>query len=172
VADSDVTSVIAKQHEETKQVLQDLLRREGVERARVFRKLRVMIALHETAEEQAVHPEAMRQLGGNDQGIKARIAEESEAGELIGKLESFDIDSKDFMDGFTELANSVIEHAQAEEEDEWPALREITDANINERMVRVMSAVPTVADDPAGLAEGATFAHMLAWAPEQLPLSS
>ncbi len=59
MADSDVTTVIAKQHEETKQVLQDLLRREGDERARVFRKLRVMIALHETAEEQAVHPEAM-----------------------------------------------------------------------------------------------------------------
>lgn len=168
MADQDVTAVIAEQHEETKQALRGLLRHRGAERADLFRKLMVTMALHETAELLTVHPEAVRQLGGNDRSIRDRVAEESEAGELIGRLELLDIDSDAFEDGFEELATSVIRHAQSEEADEWPALREITDMAANERMVAVMSAVPGFAEDPHGLARDANFSRMLGWAEEEL----
>lgn len=142
MTDPDVIAVIAEQHEGTKQALRGLLRHRGAERADLFRKVRVTMALHETAELLTVHPEAVRQLGGNDRSILDRVAEESEAGQLIGRLELLDIDSDAFVDGFEELATSVIRHAQSEETDEWPVLREITDMAANERMVAVMSAVP------------------------------
>ena len=168
MTDPDVTAVIAEQHEETKQALRGLLAHRGAERADLFRKLRVTMALHETAEELTVHPEAMRQLGGNDRSIRDRVAEESEAGQLIGRLELLDNDSDAFGDGFEELATSVTRHAQSEEADEWPALREITDMAANERMVAVMSAVPGLAEDSHGLARDAIFSQMLGWAEQEL----
>lgn len=168
MTDSDVTAVIAQQHEETKQALRGLLDHRGPERADLFRKLRVTMALHETAEALTVHPEAVRQLGGTDRAILDLVAEESEAGRLIGRLELLDIDSDAFVSGFEELAASAIRHAQSEEADEWPALREITDMAANERMVAVTSAVPRLAEDPHGLAQDANFSQMLGWAEGEL----
>lgn len=164
----DITSVIAEQHEGTKRAMSGLLRHRGAERAEQFRRLRVTMALHETAELLTVHPESARQLGGHDRAILDLVAEESEARQLIGRLELLDIDSDTFVEGFEELATSVIRHAETEEADEWPVLREITDMAANERMVAVMSAVPGLAEDPHGLAQEATFSQMLGWAEEML----
>ncbi|MGH3685517.1 MAG: hypothetical protein ACRDRU_20850 [Pseudonocardiaceae bacterium] len=47
-----------------------------------------MLAVHETAEEEVVHPAARRVLaGGNDGLVDDRLAEENEAKQLLSQLE-------------------------------------------------------------------------------------
>lgn len=79
------------------------------------------------------------------------------------------MDSDDFSARFDELATSVIEHAEAEEENEWPALREITDPNLIAAMITTMSAVPTLGQDDSAPDPDATFDQMQAWARSRLP---
>lgn len=124
---NDVTDVIAPQHEEVKRLLREVSEKAGDARRDAFHRLRLTLALHETAEEQAVHPQAMRQLDGGTSAASDRVEEEEEAGGVIAALEKLDIDSDEFASQFDELFSSVIAHATAEEEHEWPALRELTD---------------------------------------------
>ncbi len=145
----DVTAVIAPQHEHVKVLLERVRQGTGHERAEAFHTLRLTLAVHETAEEQAIHPQAQRQLGPHDRAATDRVAEEQTAGQTIGELEKLDVDSDQFNYTFGHLASSVVDHATAEENDEWPALRQISDATIINGMVEQMQAVTRLAEDPS-----------------------
>jgi hemerythrin superfamily protein len=165
----DVTAVIAPQHEHVKELLDRVLQGTGQDRAEAFHTLRLTLAIHETAEEQAIHPQAQRQLGPQDRAATDRVAEEQTAGQTIGELEILDVDSEQFDYTFGHLAASVVDHATAEEDDEWPALRQISDVTIIDAMVEQMNAVPALAEDPAAPGIDATFEEMQQWAKSRLP---
>lgn len=165
----DVTAVIAPQHEHVKVLLERVRQRTGRERAEGFHTLRLTLALHETAEEQAIHPQAQRQLGAHDRAATDRVAEEQTAGQAIGELEMLDVDSDQFNFTFKDLASSVVDHATAEENDEWPALRQISDVTIINGMVEQKRAVTRLAEDPAAPGVDATFEEMQQWAKSLLP---
>lgn len=165
----DVTAVIAPQHEHVTALLDRVRQATGQERTEAFHTLRLTLAVHETAEEQAIHPQAERQLGANNRAATDRIAEEQTAGQAIGELEMLDVDSDQFNSTFGHLASSVVDHAAAEENDEWPALRQISDATIINGMVEQMQAVTRLAEDPASPGIQATFEEMRQWARSQLP---
>lgn len=165
----DVTAVIAPQHEHVKVLLNSVRQETGQRRAEVFHTLRLTLALHETAEEQAIHPQAQRQLDPYDRPATDRIAEEQTAGQTIGELEMLNVDSDQFNYTFEDLASSVVDHATAEENDEWPALRQISDVTIINAMVEQMQAVPRLAEDPAAPGIDATFEEMQHWAKTLLP---
>lgn len=165
----DVTVVIAPQHEQVKVLLERVRQATGQERAEAFHTLRLTLALHETAEEQAIHPQAQRQLGAQDWVATDRVAEEETAGQTIGELEILDVDSDQFNYTFRHLASSVVDHTTAEENDEWPALRQISDVTIVNGMVEQMQAVPRLAEDPAAPGIDATFEAMQQWAKSLLP---
>lgn len=172
---SDVTEVIAPQHEEAKRLLREVSEKAGEARRDAFHRLRLTLALHETAEEQAVHPQAMRQLGGDTSAASNRVEEEEEAGEkeeageVIVGLEKLDVDSDDFATRFDQLFSSVIAHATAEEDHEWPALREITDPGIIQVMVTEVSAVTDLTEDHSAPGADATFEQRQQWAKSRLP---
>jgi hemerythrin superfamily protein len=165
----DVTAVIASQHEQVKLLLNRVRQQAGQARTEAFHTLRLTLALHETAEEQAIHPQAERQLDPYDRPVIDRIAEEQTAGQTIGMLEMLDVDSDQFNSTFENLASSVVDHAAAEENDEWPALRQIADVTIVQGMVEQMQAVTRLAGDPSAPAIGATFEEMRQWAESLLP---
>jgi hemerythrin superfamily protein len=165
----DVTAVIAPQHEHARQLLDEVRQAAGQQRAEAFHTLRLTLALHETAEEQAIHPQAERQLGDNERGATDRIAEEQAAGQVIAELELLDVDSEQFEVTFGHLADSVTEHAAAEENDEWPALRQITDPAVISAMIDQMQAVTRLADDPSAPGVQAAFKEMQDWAKSRLP---
>lgn len=165
----DVTAVIAPQHEHVKALLEAVRQQAGHRRAAAFHTLRLTLALHETAEEQAIHPQALRQLGAYDRAANDRIAEEQAAGQLIGALELVDVDSDQFNFTFGHLATSVTGHAAAEEADEWPALRQITDPAVINAMVEQMQAVTQLAEYPSAPGIQATFSEIQDWAKAHLP---
>lgn len=165
----DVTAVIAPQHEHVKALLEAVRQQTGRRRAAAFHTLRLTLALHETAEEQAIHPQALHQLGAYDRAANDRIAEEQAAGQIIGALELVDVDSDQFNFTFGHLASSVTDHAAAEEADEWPALRQITDPAVINAMVEQIQAVTQLAEDPSAPGIQATFSEMQDWAKAHLP---
>ncbi len=165
----DVTAVIAPQHEHVKVLLERVRQASGQERAEAFRTLRLTLALHETAEEQAIHPQAQRQLGASDRAATDRVAEEQTAAQTIGELELLDVDSDQFNATFGHLASSVVEHATAEETEEWPALRQISDVTVINGMIEQMQAVTRLAEDQAAPGIDATFGEMQQWAKSLLP---
>lgn len=168
-AAGDVIAVIRPQHEHVKTLLEAVRQQSGQRRAAAFHTLRLTLALHETAEQQAIHPLALRQLGAHDRAANDRVAEEQTAGQTIGSLELVDVDSDQFNATFGHLAASVTEHAAAEEADEWPALRQITDPPVIKAMVEQMRAVTRLAGDPSAPGIRATFAEMVDWAKSHLP---
>ena len=165
----DITAVIAPQHEHVKELLERVRQATGRVRAKAFYTLRLTLALHETAEEQAIHPQAQQQLDLYERAATDRIAEEQAAAQAISALELLDVDSDQFNSTFESFASSVADHAAAEENDEWPALRKITDPAIVDAMTEAMKAVPLLAADPSAPGIDATFADMQQWAKSRLP---
>lgn len=165
----DVIAVIASQHELVKKLLEAVRQESGHSRATAFHVLRLTLALHETAEEQAIHPQALHQFGANDRVVTNRIAEEQTAGQMIAVLELTDVDSDQFNYTFGHLAASVTDHAAAEEAEEWPALRAITDLALIKAMTEQMRAVTRLAENPSVPGIQATFGEMQDWAKASLP---
>jgi hemerythrin superfamily protein len=119
---SDVIDLLTDQHEQIKSLFTETLVLAGDERVRAFRDLRRLLAVHETAEEEIVHPRAKQKLPGGEQIVDARLEEENEAKGALAELESLDIDSKDITSKLTKLRDAVIAHAEHEEAEEFAEL--------------------------------------------------
>jgi hemerythrin superfamily protein len=165
----DVVSFLKAQHEQIKTLFTRVLASSGKEREQAFLELRRLLAVHETAEEEIVHPRAKRELTGGEAVVEARLQEEHKAKEVLAELEKMDVDSTEFETKFRALQSDVIEHAEAEEHEEFEKLAlELEDSQL-ERMrsaVRFAEATaptrphPGVESAPANLLAG-PFAMML-----------
>lgn len=120
--DQDVIGFILGQHQQIKGLLQSVLATHGEARTRAFFEARRLMAVHETAEEEIVHPAARRVLQGGDAIIQARLAEEKKAKEVLAELEKMDPESPLFESKFAALQSAVLAHAESEQREELSAL--------------------------------------------------
>ncbi|MEW2159465.1 hemerythrin domain-containing protein [Streptomyces sp. NPDC007189] len=120
-ADDDVVSVLVAQHGMIKDLLAEVKSRDGEVKQRAFDVLRELLAVHEAAEEVIVRP-AVRDTAGKAQ-TDARNQEEAEAARVLEELEKRDVDLPEFDLLFVKLERMVLEHAEREEQEEFPALR-------------------------------------------------
>jgi hemerythrin superfamily protein len=123
----DVVAFLKEQHEHIKQLFGAVTMSTGDEREREFIALRRLLAVHETAEEEIVHPAARRALPQGESLIAARLQEENEAKTLLAQLEDLDIDSSEFSTKLTILERAVLAHASAEERLEFEQLAGMLD---------------------------------------------
>ena len=142
---NDVVSYLKAQHEQVKLMFQDVIGAEGEERARAFYSLRRMLAVHETAEEEIIHPVARKELDDGKAIVDARLAEERQAKTTLAELESLDVDSDEFDLKLIDLQAAVLAHAQSEEEMEFARLGAILDAGKLDRMRRAAEFAEMVA---------------------------
>lgn len=165
----DVVAFLKAQHEQVKELFDAVTRQSGSQREQAFLELRRLLAVHETAEEEIVHPRARTTLSGGEQIIDARLEEENEAKEALTELEKLDVDSADFVAKFGELKQDVIAHADAEESQEFDRLAIELDTAELERMrnaVKIAQAIaptrphPGVESPSANMIAG-PFAAML-----------
>jgi hemerythrin superfamily protein len=142
----DVVAFLIAQHEELTVLLNGVLGHRGDERQRQFDLARALLARHETGEEMVLRP-LTRHLPHGDAVADARMAEENEAKEVLARLEDLDVDTDEFVQLFTTFRRSVLDHAKAEEQDEFRLLRlhaEPDDlAKARERLQRVEKLAPT-----------------------------
>jgi hemerythrin superfamily protein len=116
---ADVVSFLKAQHKEIERLMQHVSTTHGKEREQAWDDLRRLLAVHETAEEEIVHPRAKRVLDNGEQVVDARLQEEHKGKKAIAELEQMDIDSAEFDTKFATLVRDVKAHAEAEEHTEF-----------------------------------------------------
>jgi hemerythrin superfamily protein len=119
----DVVDFLKGQHEQIKGLFGQVIASSGKAREEAFVELRRLLAVHETAEEEIVHPRAKRELSNGESVVEARLHEEHEAKEALAELEKLDVDSSEFETKFATLQKDVIAHAEAEEQQEFAKLQ-------------------------------------------------
>ena len=142
---SDVVDFLVSQHEQIKSMFAQTLAASGKAREKAFVELRQLLAVHETAEEEIVHPRAKRKIAGGAAVVDQRLEEEHEAKTVLQKLEKLDVDSAEFTRHLTELRDAVIDHAEREEKDEFAKLGQELSGDALERMGRAVKLAEAVA---------------------------
>ena len=142
---TDVVSFLKEQHEQVKELFKTVAQARGEARARAFQQLRRLLAVHETAEEEIVHPAAKRSLPNGDVIVQARLHEENEAKRALQQLEKLDLDSAEFDAEFRAFATDVITHAESEEQEEFAALADVLDTSRLERMRKAAELAESIA---------------------------
>jgi hemerythrin superfamily protein len=165
----DVVAFLKQQHEQVKALFQRVTETSGAERESSFLELRRLLAVHETAEEEIVHPRAKREIGGGEQIVQARLQEEHEAKQALAELEQLDVDSPEFAAKFAKLHSDVLAHAEAEEHEEFEQLQAQLDGSQLERMRSAVKMAEAIAptrphagvESPAANLLAGPFAAML-----------
>jgi hemerythrin superfamily protein len=141
----DVVAFLKAQHEQIKALFAEVGRSSGDERKDAFVRLRRLLAVHETAEEEVVHPRARRELQYGDAIVVRRLHEETEAKQTLAELEKLDVDGPEFAERLRAFEQDVVAHAEAEERDEFAGLREALDDAQLQRMRRAVAFAEKVA---------------------------
>ncbi len=142
---NDAISFLTGQHQDIQRALYLITDTHGEGRARAFFTLRRMVAVHETAEEEVVHPAARRILPGGEAIVRARLSEEKDAKAALAALEALDLDSAEFETKFDAMKIALLSHLEAEERDEFAGMRETVDLRRLEWMRRAVQVAEWVA---------------------------
>ncbi|MEH0829971.1 MULTISPECIES: hemerythrin domain-containing protein [unclassified Micromonospora] len=123
--EEDVVDLLLAQHAQIEQLFLLVIGSTGETRRDAFDDLVKLLAAHETAEEEVVHPLA-RNLpgGGGDAMVDDRLDEERQAKETLKTLVAGGVDADGFDTGIILLRDAVLTHARYEERYEFPQLRQ------------------------------------------------
>lgn len=141
----DVVTFLKTQHEQIKVLFEQVASTTGSVREEAFDQLRRLLAVHETAEEQIVHPRAKRELAEGQAIVGDRLTEEHKAKEVLAELEKMQMDSTEFETKFRKLQADVIAHAEAEEHKEFEKLASQLDDETLERMRKAVEVAEKTA---------------------------
>lgn len=136
--DQDVVDLLLAQHGRAEELFSVLATAEGDERQAAFHDLVRLLSVHETVEEEVVHPLARHHIDAGDDVVDARLAEERQAKELLGDLIDRGPEAPDFAARLAQLRQAVLAHATYEERYEFPRLRQ---AVSSERLRAAAAAV-------------------------------
>ncbi|AJP00672.1 hemerythrin [Streptomyces cyaneogriseus subsp. noncyanogenus] len=143
--DTDAVSLLMRQHGDIRNLFDLVEATTGDERREAFRRLVRLLAVHETAEEEVVHPFARRGFPGGEQVVEDRLAEERAAKETLSALEDLDPEDPAFLPRLLELRKDVQEHARAEERYEFTHIRRSTDVTDLASMAKAVKAAEALA---------------------------
>ncbi|MFQ6195483.1 hemerythrin domain-containing protein [Streptomyces sp. NPDC000405] len=141
----DVVALLMAQHSEIRKLFDEVERTDGDARWDAFRHLVRYLAVHETAEEEVVHPYARRSVDDGTDVVRDRLAEEKKAKEILTELDSMDPKDPRFLPALARLRTAVTEHAQAEERYEFALLSGLNDPGRLAAMARGVRAAEAVA---------------------------
>ncbi|MEE1672055.1 hemerythrin domain-containing protein (plasmid) [Streptomyces sp. WAC07094] len=143
--DTDVVALLMRQHGDIRNLFDEVEQSKGKERRNAFHRLVRLLAVHETAEEEVVHPFVRRMVPGGEQVVEDRLAEEKAAKETLATLDEMDTDDPKFMPQLMKLRKDVQEHARAEERYEFIHIRRHTDATNLAVMAKAVKAAEAMA---------------------------
>lgn len=141
----DVISFLRQQHEEVRSLLERVIASRGEVREAAFVSLRRMLAVHEIAEEEVLHPVARRALPDGEAIVAARLEEERLAKKALLELEALPIDSTEFTILIQRLKIDVLSHAESEEKLELDRLRRVIEPKQLIRMKRTAQLAEAIA---------------------------
>ncbi|MEU0159660.1 hemerythrin domain-containing protein [Streptomyces sp. NPDC006261] len=143
--EEDVVALLMRQHGDIRNLFDEVEHSSGDARRDAFRRLVRLLAVHETAEEEVVHPFARRSFPGGEQVVEDRLQEEKAAKEALADLDTIDTDDPTFMPRLMKLRRDVQHHARAEERYEFTHIRRSTDSARLASMARGVKAAEAMA---------------------------
>lgn len=135
MAQRDVIDLIQADHQEFRTLFDSIDTIPPDQREDLFRTLVAELARHEAAEEALVHRALRDDVPDGESVAEQVLEEESGAERLLADMEKMDPTSSDFLDAFIRLRDDVIGHADHEEREEHPRLRE----QLDEQQLRDMA---------------------------------
>ncbi len=123
--EGDILAVLYRQHADITEGLERVQSETGDARKKNFEEITSFLKAHETAEQTVTRP-----VTAADDGTQAeqRTEEEEEADATIAELKSMDMDSAEFDKKFATFCDSVSEHSENEENEEFPILEAQSEA--------------------------------------------
>jgi hemerythrin superfamily protein len=118
----NLIEAVQRDHREIEAMFSTVEQSSGRERQDAFEDLVRKLAVHETAEEEVVHPLAKRD--GAPAVVDEVLNEEDDAKKALADLDGMDVTSPKFDEMFLRLKADVLAHAQNEERNEHPAILE------------------------------------------------
>lgn len=152
--EADVIELLVRQHRRILGLFDELGAATGDARVELFDRLRRFLTLHETIEEQIIHPFARRLLDGGDGIAETSLAAESEIKRLLADLERTGPGGTGSGRLLTELRATVERHFAYEEEAELPHIRRSADAEQLQVMAATIEAAEAMAAIPAYVPPG------------------
>jgi hemerythrin superfamily protein len=142
MGESDVIDLLLAQHAMIRDMFDEVEQAPPDQRGEAFTRLVRLLAVHETAEEEIVHPYARGKIDGGDLVVEDRLTEENEAKQLLQHMDQAGPDAPDFAENLAALRAAVEVHARSEERYEFTRLR----AHTTEAERRGMSTVVKAAE--------------------------
>jgi hemerythrin superfamily protein len=162
MAEQDVVDLLVAQHARIEELFAATLEAIGEARRDRFHELVRLLAVHETAEEEVVHPLARQRIDAGAEVVEARLAEERTAKRMLADLYDSGTDDPGFEAGLRRLRDAVLAHATYEERYEFPYLRQQVGAEqLRDAAAAVRAAEATAPTRPHAGVESAT-ANLLA----------
>jgi hypothetical protein len=142
----DVVDLLLVQHARIEELFLLVTGGTGETRRRAFDDLVHLLAVHETAEEELIHPLVRTLPGvGGDELVDDRLAEERQAKETLTVLIDGGVDADGFDTGILLLREAILEHARHEERYEFTQLRQHIPAERLRTLAAAFAAAETVA---------------------------
>ena len=138
---TDLIQAIREDHQQIKSLLETVRTQLDAE---AFQKLVSKLAVHETAEEEVVHP-LTRNAPGGEPVVEQSLEEEDKGKKALSELEKMGVQDPRFPASFEQLRTDVLAHAQHEEQDEHPKLARSVDAKKLESLARVFRSAENTA---------------------------
>jgi len=158
--EGDVIRILLEQHAQVRDTFAEIQNAPADERQEPFDRLRALLAVHETAEELVLRPQADDSQWKDVANDRNR--EEEEANEVLASLEDMDTASEAFLEKLQAFEKAVDQHAEAEETKEFPRVLEGLDADERRKLGRRLEAVQKMAPThPHPTAAGSTTAQAL-----------
>jgi hypothetical protein len=141
----DVVALLVRQHGEIRNLFDEVEASTGEARVDAFRRLVRLLSIHETAEEEVVHPYARRAFDGGEGVVEDRLREERDAKERLSRLDRMDPSDPRFLPELLALRTAVMAHARAEERYEFIHLQRSTNAKQRATMAKALKAAEATA---------------------------
>ncbi|WP_314177912.1 hemerythrin domain-containing protein [Streptomyces winkii] len=147
----DIIGILLTQHARVRELFAEVHMARGDEKKAKFDELRALLAVHEAAEEMILRPVAKTEAGEGE--VTARNEEEREAGRILAELERMGPSDAQFEPKLTEFERAVGDHADHEEQEEFPAMRtgcsQEQRQKMGRRLLRAERTAPTHAHPAA-----------------------
>ena len=145
MSQGDVVDLLLAQHARIEELFLTVLRNRGDRRQEAFHELVRLLAVHETAEEEVVHPFARNVIEAGEAVVADRLAEEHQAKEQLADLYDLGHDAPDFEQRLIALRDAVLAHATREERYEFVYLRRTVDPDRLRTMAAAVRAAEALA---------------------------
>jgi hemerythrin superfamily protein len=136
----DVLDILISQHDEIRDLFHKVAQAGGKQRREFFADLVRLLAVHESAEEEVVHPMARKEIDDGDDVVESRLQEEQEARDALTELHDLGVDHPEFASKLLALASAITAHATYEEDEEFRFLRERVPPSLLQEMAGAVQA--------------------------------